>query len=163
MYIVTTGWLFYISFLLCENSSNQSIKRLTNVRLYFPNCCFVCLLRYNMPMWRMLRRFTRVQTFVTALLHQHAVVEMSKTKNASLQGFLGTISWNFAKSKFWERSSEPIDFLVQIGDSNIIQVVQSLCWWCRGRLAIIRAAEEDDGGNRGRVRGVWPHRIGGQD
>ena len=33
---------------------------------------------------------------------------------------------------------------------------------CRGRLAITRAVEEDDGGNRGRVRGVWPHRIGGQ-
>ena len=26
-----------------------------------------------------------------------------------------------------------------------------------------RAAEEDDGGDRGRVRGVWPHRIGGHD
>ena len=26
-----------------------------------------------------------------------------------------------------------------------------------------RAVEEDDGGDRGRVRGVWPHRIGGQD
>ena len=24
-------------------------------------------------------------------------------------------------------------------------------------------SEEDDGGERGRVRGVWPHRIGGQD
>ena len=34
---------------------------------------------------------------------------------------------------------------------------------CRGRLEITRAAEEDDGGDRGRVRGVWPHRIGGQD
>ena len=33
---------------------------------------------------------------------------------------------------------------------------------CRGRLEITRAAEEDDGGDRGRVRGVWPHRIGGQ-
>ena len=31
-----------------------------------------------------------------------------------------------------------------------------------GRLEITRAAEEDDGGDRGRVRGVWPHRIGGQ-
>ena len=36
-----------------------------------------------------------------------------------------------------------------------------LTCWCR--LAITRAAEEDDGGDRGRVRGVWPHRIGGQD
>ena len=26
-----------------------------------------------------------------------------------------------------------------------------------------RAAEEDNGGDRGRVRGVWSHRIGGQD
>ena len=26
-----------------------------------------------------------------------------------------------------------------------------------------RAVEEDDGGDRGHVRGVWPHRIGGQD
>ena len=25
------------------------------------------------------------------------------------------------------------------------------------------AAEEDDGGDRGRVLGVWPHRFGGQD
>ena len=39
----------------------------------------------------------------------------------------------------------------------------ALCWRCQSRLAITRAAEEDDGGNRGRVRGVWPHRIGGQD
>ena len=31
-----------------------------------------------------------------------------------------------------------------------------------GRIAIARAAEEDDRGDRGRVRGVWPHRIGGQ-
>ena len=30
-----------------------------------------------------------------------------------------------------------------------------------GRLAISRAAEEDDGGDRGRVRGIWSHRIGG--
>ena len=30
-------------------------------------------------------------------------------------------------------------------------------------LEITRTAEEDDGGDRGRVRGVWPHRIGGQD
>ena len=28
---------------------------------------------------------------------------------------------------------------------------------------VSRAAEEDDGGNRGRVRGVWPRRIGGHD
>ena len=26
-----------------------------------------------------------------------------------------------------------------------------------------RATEEDDGSDRGRVRSVWPHRIGGQD
>ena len=26
-----------------------------------------------------------------------------------------------------------------------------------------RAAEEGDGGDRGRVRGVWPNRIGDQD
>ena len=39
----------------------------------------------------------------------------------------------------------------------------ALRWRCRGRLAITRAAEEDDGGDRGRVRGVWSHRIGGQD
>ena len=32
-----------------------------------------------------------------------------------------------------------------------------------GSLEITRAAEGDDGGDRGRVRGVWPHRIGGQD
>ena len=32
-----------------------------------------------------------------------------------------------------------------------------------GHLAITRAAEEDDGGDSGRVRGVWPHRIAGQD
>ena len=32
-----------------------------------------------------------------------------------------------------------------------------------GVLAITRAVEEDDGGDRGRVRGVWPHCIGGQD
>ena len=32
---------------------------------------------------------------------------------------------------------------------------------CRGRLTVARAAEEDDGGDRGRVRGVWPHRIAG--
>ena len=35
--------------------------------------------------------------------------------------------------------------------------------YCRGRLAITQAAEEDYGGDRGRVRGIWPHRIGGQD
>ena len=40
---------------------------------------------------------------------------------------------------------------------------RALCWRCRGRLAITRAGEEDDGGDRGRVRGVWPHRIGGRD
>ena len=40
---------------------------------------------------------------------------------------------------------------------------RALCWRCRGHLAITRASKEDDGGNRGRVRGVWPHRIGGQD
>ena len=34
---------------------------------------------------------------------------------------------------------------------------------CRGRLVINQAAEEDDGVDRGCVRGVWPHRIGGQD
>ena len=39
----------------------------------------------------------------------------------------------------------------------------ALCRRCRGRLAITRAAEEDDGGDRGRVRGIWPRRIGGQD
>ena len=32
-----------------------------------------------------------------------------------------------------------------------------------GCLAISREAEQDDGGDRGRVRGVWPQRIGGQD
>ena len=32
-----------------------------------------------------------------------------------------------------------------------------------GHLEITRAAEEDDGVDCGRVRGVWPHRIGGQD
>ena len=31
------------------------------------------------------------------------------------------------------------------------------------RLVITRAAEEDDGGDCGRVRSVWPHRVGGQD
>ena len=31
------------------------------------------------------------------------------------------------------------------------------------RLAITRAAEEDAAGHRGRVRGVCPHRTGGQD
>ena len=39
----------------------------------------------------------------------------------------------------------------------------ALCWRYQGRLAITRAAEENDGGDRGRVRGVWPSRIGGQD
>ena len=39
----------------------------------------------------------------------------------------------------------------------------ALRWRCRGRLAITRAVKEDDGGDRGRVRGVWPHRIGDQD
>ena len=39
----------------------------------------------------------------------------------------------------------------------------ALRWRCRGRLAITRATEEDDGGDRGRALGVWPHRIGGQD
>ena len=34
---------------------------------------------------------------------------------------------------------------------------------CRDRLGIPRAAEEDDRGDRGRVHGVWPYRIGGQD
>ena len=29
--------------------------------------------------------------------------------------------------------------------------------------AITRAVEEDGRGDRGRVHGVWPHRIGGQD
>ena len=33
----------------------------------------------------------------------------------------------------------------------------------RGRLATTRAAEEDDRGDRGRVRDVWPHSIEGQD
>ena len=33
----------------------------------------------------------------------------------------------------------------------------------RGRLEITRAAEENYGSDRGRVRGVWPHRIEGQD
>ena len=37
----------------------------------------------------------------------------------------------------------------------------ALCRRCRGRLTITLAGEEDDGGDRGRVRGVWPHRIGG--
>ena len=32
------------------------------------------------------------------------------------------------------------------------------------RLAFVQEVEEDYGGNnRGRVRGVWPHSIGGQD
>ena len=39
----------------------------------------------------------------------------------------------------------------------------ALCWRCRGRLAITRAAEEDDGGDGGRVCGVRPRPIGGQD
>ena len=39
----------------------------------------------------------------------------------------------------------------------------ALRWRCRGRLAITPAVEEDDGGDRSRVRGVWPHPIGGQD
>ena len=34
---------------------------------------------------------------------------------------------------------------------------------CRSRLAIARAAQEDDEGDRGGVRGVWPHRVRGQD
>ena len=29
--------------------------------------------------------------------------------------------------------------------------------------AITQAVEEDDEGDRGSVRGVWPHRIGGRD
>ena len=33
----------------------------------------------------------------------------------------------------------------------------------QSRLAITRVAEEDDEGDHNRVRGVWPHRIGGQD
>ena len=37
------------------------------------------------------------------------------------------------------------------------------CRRCRGDLAMTRAAEEGDGDDRGRVRGVWPHPIGGQD
>ena len=32
-----------------------------------------------------------------------------------------------------------------------------------GSSRITRAAEEEDEGDRGRVRGVWPDRIGGQD
>ena len=35
----------------------------------------------------------------------------------------------------------------------------ALRWRCRGRLAITRAAEEYDGGDHGRVRGVWPHLV----
>ena len=31
-YLVTTGWIFYIS--LCDNSSNQSITRLTDTKLF---------------------------------------------------------------------------------------------------------------------------------
>ena len=34
---------------------------------------------------------------------------------------------------------------------------------CRSRLTTARAAEEDEGGDRGRVSGVWPHGIEGQD
>ena len=33
----------------------------------------------------------------------------------------------------------------------------------RSRPAIARTAEEDDGGDRGHVCDVWPHRLGGQD
>ena len=53
------------------------------------------------------------------------------------------------------------------------QLPESLSWRRRfgacfmltmpGCLAITRAAEEDGGGGRGRVRGVWPHRNGGHD
>ena len=39
----------------------------------------------------------------------------------------------------------------------------ALSWRCQGRLAIACAAEEDDGGDRSRVRDVRPRRIGGQD
>ena len=34
---------------------------------------------------------------------------------------------------------------------------------CRSRLAIAQAAGEDDRSDHGRVRGIWPHLIGGQD
>ena len=36
------------------------------------------------------------------------------------------------------------------------------CFMLKMRLVITRATEEDDGGDRGRVRGVWSHRIEGQ-
>ena len=39
----------------------------------------------------------------------------------------------------------------------------ALCRQCRGRPAITRVAEEDDGGDRGLVPGVWLHRIEDQD
>ena len=35
----------------------------------------------------------------------------------------------------------------------------ALRWRCRSRLEITLAAEEDDGGDHGRVRGVWPHSV----
>ena len=34
---------------------------------------------------------------------------------------------------------------------------------CRSRVVIPQAAEENDGGDYGRMRGVWPHHIGGRD
>ena len=52
------------------------------------------------------------------------------------------------------------------------QLPESQSWRCRFGVcftltmpgsSIPREAEKDDGGDRGRVRGVWPHRIGGQD
>ena len=47
-----------------------------------------------------------------------------------------------------------------IGD---VALGHALRWRSPSRLVITPAAEEDDGGDRGRVLGVWPRRIGDQD
>ena len=47
--------------------------------------------------------------------------------------------------------------------SGDVALGHALRWQFRSRLVIARAAKEDDGGDHCRVRGVWPHRIGGQD
>ena len=47
-----------------------------------------------------------------------------------------------------------------LGDATLGHALRERC---RGRFAISRAAEEDEGGDRDRVRGVCPYHIGGQD
>ena len=88
-----------------------------------------------------------------------AVINVASTRFKADKGIMDTLV-HLAEEKGGGRAGGSNCRRVSPGDAAL---GHALCWRCHGRLAITREAEEDDGRDRWRVRGVWPHRIEGQD